>query len=75
MSIFRFRGFCLKTARKESSSPVQEYYLVALSQPRSERLAELQIDVNGKSLASKMVSFPLLYTCPPHLSCFFGLQS
>ena len=34
---------------------LQEYYLVALSQPRAERLADLQLDSQGKSLAAKMV--------------------
>jgi len=36
-------------------SALQEYYLVALSQPRAERLADLQMDAQGKSLAAKMV--------------------
>lgn len=34
---------------------MQEYYLVALSQPRTERLAELGSDSHGRSLAAKMV--------------------
>ena len=37
----------------------QEYYLVALSQPRAERLAELHMDGAGKSLAAKMVSLSI----------------
>ena len=39
---------------------LQEYYLVALSQPRAERLADLQMDAQGKSLAAKMVKPTLL---------------
>ena len=44
---------------------MQEYYLVALSQPRSERLAELHLDSNGKSLAAKMVGCLALLQCIP----------
>lgn len=47
--------YILQDRREDVCTSVQEYYLVALSQPRTERLAELQLDANGKSLASKMV--------------------